>query len=140
MKAGDVIGDETLSFEVLHPDGGYLPKSRNAYSLVLRLTLNDNGRLFHALFTGDVEDTHMDLYKAAHHGSKYSNMQTLVDMVSPVLTIISCGEDNRYGHPHAEAVRRFEEAGSKIAVTKDTGAVTVRIRDGKWRVEYQKQE
>ncbi|EOS51948.1 hypothetical protein C809_00703 [Lachnospiraceae bacterium MD335] len=156
VKAGDVIGDETLSFEVLHPDENYLPNSRNAYSLVLRLSVNDNGTLFHALLTGDVEadgeeraaeyleehckDIHMDLYKAAHHGSKYSNTQTLVDKVHPALTIISCGEKNRYGHPHAEAVRCFEQTGSKIAVTKDTGAVTVRIRDGRCRVEFQKQE
>lgn len=152
-KAGDKIGDETLFFEVLHPDGDYVPKSRNAYSLVLRLTLKEKGTQFHALLTGDVEadgeeaavkylkqngddKTHIDLYKAAHHGSKYSNTWELLQIIKPTVTVISCGEKNRYGHPHAEAVENFEKAGSKIAITKDTGAVIVRIRGGKWRLEY----
>ena len=152
-KAGDVIGDETLCFEVLHPDSDYVPESRNAYSLVLRLTLNDKGTQFNAILTGDVEadgeaevaaylkenygnDIHADLYKAAHHGSKYSNTWALLEMVRPTLTIISCGEQNRYGHPHAEAVENFKKSGSQIAVTKDTGAVIVRIRNGKWHMEY----
>lgn len=151
-KAGDVIGDETLSFEVLHPDEGYAPESKNAYSLVMRLIVKGKEQQFAALFTGDVEadgeekaaeylekkcgDAHMDLYKAAHHGSKYSNTETIIDVAKPALTVISCGEKNRYGHPHKEAVENFEKAGSQIAITKDTGAVTVRIRKGEWEVEY----
>ena len=76
------------------------------------------------------------MYKAAHHGSKYSNTWELLELVRPTLTVISCGEQNRYGHPHAEALEHFEKSGSQIVVTKDTGAVIVRIRDGNWRVEY----
>lgn len=155
VKAGDIIGDGTLFFEVLHPGRDYVPKSRNAYSLVLKLTLNDSGTQFNAIFTGDVEadgeekvveylkeneegNMHIDLYKAAHHGSKYSNTWELLNIVRPTFTVISCGEKNRYGHPHAQAVKNFEDSGSKIAVTKDVGAVTVRIRKGRWRVEYGK--
>ncbi len=155
VKAGDVIGDETLFFEVLHPDRDYVPESRNAYSLVLKLTLNDKGMQFYALLTGDVEadgeeavaeyfkqncddTTHIDLYKAAHHGSKYSNTWELLQIIKPTVTVISCGEKNRYGHPHAQALENFKKAGSKTAVTKDTGAVIVRIRGGRWRVEYGK--
>ena len=156
VKAGDVIGDETLFFEVLHPDRDYVPESRNAYSLVLKLTLNDKGMQFYALLTGDVEadgeeavaeyfkqncddTTHIDLYKAAHHGSKYSNTWELLQIIKPTVTVISCGEKNRYGHPHAQALENFKKAGSKTAVTKDTGAVIVRIRGGRWRVEYGKE-
>ena len=156
-SAGDRIGDETLYFEVLHPDGDFIPESRNAYSLVLKMTLNDKEGQFNAILTGDVEadgeeetaaylkehydeNMHIDLYKAAHHGSKYSNTWDLLNIVRPTFTIISCGEKNRYGHPHAEAVENFERAGSKIAVTKDTGAVTIRIRNGGWHVEYNRSD
>lgn len=150
-KSGDIIGDETLYFEVLHPDSDYKPTSRNAYSLVLKLTLREKNSLFSVLLTGDVEadgeeqvvdylkencdNTHIDVYKAAHHGSKYSNTWELVEMIKPTLSIISCGENNRYNHPHEEAVDNLKRAGSRIAVTKDSGAVTVRIRDGRWSVE-----
>lgn len=151
VKSGDIIGDETLYFEVLHPDSGYQPASRNAYSLVLRLTLKEKGSLFRVLLTGDVEadgeervadylkensdNMHIDVYKAAHHGSKYSNTWELIDMIKPTLSVISCGENNKYNHPHDEAVHNMKRAGSRIAVTKDSGAVTVRIRDGRWSVE-----
>jgi len=152
-SAGDRIGDETLYFEVLHPDSDFVPESRNAYSLVLKLTLNDKAGEFNAILTGDVEadgeeeiaaylrenyddNLHIDLYKAAHHGSKYSNTWELLRIVRPTFTVISCGEKNKYGHPHAEAVENFEKAGSKVAITKDTGAVTVRIRNGRWHVQY----
>lgn len=150
-KSGDIIGDETLYFEVLHPDSDYKPTSRNAYSLVLKLTLKEKNSLFRALLTGDVEadgeeqvvdylkencdNTHIDVYKAAHHGSKYSNTWELVEMIKPTLSVISCGENNRYNHPHEETVANLKRAGSRIAVTKDSGAVTVRIRDGRWSVE-----
>lgn len=150
-KAGDIIGDETLYFEVLHPDSNYTPESRNAYSLVLKLTLNDKNTSFSALLTGDVEadgeervvqylkgnyeNAHVDVYKAAHHGSKYSNTWELISAVRPTLAVISCGEKNIYNHPHAEALENLEEAGSRIVATKDSGAVTVRIRDGGWSVE-----
>lgn len=151
-KAGDVIGDKALSFEVLHPDKDYVPQSRNAYSLVLKLSVNDGGTRFCALLTGDVEadgeaevidylrahgqDGQIDLYKAAHHGSKYSNTWELLELLRPTVTVISCGENNRYGHPHAQAVAQLEQVGSRIAVTKDVGAVMIRIRNGRWRMEY----
>lgn len=156
VSAGDKIGDETLFFEALHPSRDYAPDSRNAYSLVLRLAVKEKDSQFCALFTGDVEADgearvaeyfkengetwSIDLYKAAHHGSRYSNTWELVSLVKPALTVISCGEDNSYGHPHEEAIEVFTKAGSAIAVTKDTGAVTVRIRKGKWRVNYYKKE
>ena len=150
--AGDVIGDETLYFEVLHPDADYTTDSRNASSLVMRLVLNDKGSRFCVLFTGDVEadgesnaaayltekneDVRIDVYKAAHHGSKYSNTWELVGLLKPALTVISCGDKNSYGHPHAEALETFTKAGSEIAVTKNTGAVTVHIQNGRWSVQY----
>jgi competence protein ComEC len=49
--------------------------------------------------------------------------------------VISCGENNRYGHPHAEAVENFQNAGSDIIVTKDTGAIMITIKNGEYRVK-----
>lgn len=149
--AGDVIGDEELYFEVLHPDGAYTTDSRNAYSLVMRMTVKCKNTDFHALLTGDVEadgeaevaaylrenyaDAHIELYKAAHHGSKYSNTLDLLELISPTLSVISCGENNSYNHPHAEAVANMEQAGSQIAVTKDCGAIIVHIDNDGWSAE-----
>jgi len=41
------------------------------------------------------------------------------------VTILSYGEDNKYGHPHAEVVERLQAIGSKIYATAEAGTVTV---------------
>lgn len=152
LKAGDGIGAYNMEFEVLHPSDVYLASSRNAYSLVMKLTVKDKmtGDSFTALLTGDVEadgeyaaarelaknqnNTGINLYKAAHHGSRYSNTEELITEAMPQVAIISCGEDNSYGHPHAEAIENFQNVGSKILVTKDTGAIIIKIKNGAYTI------
>ena len=92
---------------------------------------------FDMLFTGDVgERTERELVaylkkcevlKVAHHGSKYSNSQLLLERVCPGLALISCSEDNSYGHPHKETLKRLEAVGCKIMTTAESGAVKIRI-------------
>ncbi len=148
LKAGDRIEARGLWFEVLHPQGDYETDSRNAYSLVMKLETEDGVT---ALLTGDVEADGeqaaaqrlgkavgfrgIDIYKASHHGSRYSNTEELISLIEPELAIISCGQDNRYGHPHAETIERFEAVGSNIRITKDTGAIMIKIKNGKYRVK-----
>lgn len=148
LKAGDRIEACGLEFEVLHPQGDYEADSRNAYSLVIKMETQDHVT---ALLTGDVEAdgerltvqnlctisgfAGIDIYKAAHHGSRYSNLKELISLTNPQLAVISCAEDNSYGHPHAETIEKFEEIGSDIRMTKDTGAIFIRIKDGKYKVE-----
>ncbi len=148
LKAGDRIEACGLEFEVLHPQGDYEADSRNAYSLVMKMETQDHVT---ALLTGDVEAdgermtaqnlctisgfAGIDIYKAAHHGSRYSNLKELISLTNPQLAVISCAEDNSYGHPHAETIEKFEEIGSDIRMTKDTGAIFIRIKDGKYKVE-----
>lgn len=135
-KEGDVLSDGELSLEVLHPSVDYVTDSRNAYSLVMKLEYDG----FHALFTGDVEedgellvarqlsdDWKCHLYKVAHHGSRNSNSLELLEQIQPQLAIISCEEDNSYGHPHEETLARLESVGSKVMVTKDYGAIIVKV-------------
>ena len=53
--------------------------------------------------------------------------------------MISCGEGNEYGHPHAELLQRLEDFGCLIYRTQRSGAVTVRVQGKKVRVsEYLK--
>lgn len=135
-ETGDELCDGELSLEVLHPTADYVTDSRNAYSLVMKLEYG----AFHALFTGDVEedgesfvmqtlpaDWKCHLYKVAHHGSKNSNTAKLLEQIQPRLAIISCEEDNSYGHPHEETLERLADVGSRVMVTKDCGAITVKV-------------
>ena len=100
------------------------------------------------LLTGDVTGTPekelllelrerepLTVLKVAHHGSKYSTPQELLEMTDPVYAMISAGKDNRYGHPHDELMERLKRQGCHIYQTPEGGAVTMRVRDGRIRVE-----
>ena len=142
QKAGDVSLIYTgasynfgaTSIICVHPDYGYECEERNDYSTVL--LVENNG--FTMLLTGDILETQekivaarlenvdkIHIYKAAHHGSKYSNSKLLLDAINPENVVISCGKDNSYGHPHSEAMERFEDADACIYRTDENGAIIV---------------
>lgn len=83
------------------------------------------------LLTGDLgsegeqglELGHFDVFKAGHHGSKHSNSEAFLQHIQPQITVVSCGRNNRYGHPHAEAVERLESVGSAIYRTDVQGCI-----------------
>ncbi|MCD8329976.1 MAG: ComEC/Rec2 family competence protein [Lachnospiraceae bacterium] len=115
-----------------------LADDANNASLVLSLQSGD----FSALFTGDLGEEGEErwlqrattgdytLLKAGHHGSRTSSGEAFLELVSPEITVISCGKDNSYGHPHAETLARLTAAGSVIYTTPECGAVTVVRRGG----------
>jgi competence protein ComEC len=65
------------------------------------------------------------ILKCAHHGSKYSNSSEWLKYLRPSVAFISCGEHNRYGHPHEETLERLHEAGAPVYRTDESGAVIV---------------
>ena len=152
--AGDEIKDGNLYFRVLHPDSKYITESRNAYSIVMQMLYTDrkNEKAFGALFTGDVEEDgektvaeliknetydsvwsrwKCNIYKAAHHGSKYSNTEELLKVIQPDISVISSGKNNRYGHPHNDTLDRLQSAGTGIYRTDECGAVMFNVYEGK---------
>lgn len=79
-------------------------------------------------------ETELTVLKVAHHGSKNSTSEEFLKAANPMLAIISCGEGNRYGHPHEETLERLEKADVPWFCTKDYGAITVTV-DGKSHVK-----
>lgn len=145
ISRGQKISDGRLMLTCLHPSSGYQAGEANAYSIVLSVTYGN----FAAILTGDVEGEgeeemmrflekeknadeltdkittdKVTVLKAAHHGSRNSSPEAFLDSTCPIYTVISCGENNSYGHPHAELMERLEEYGTKILITYETGAVT----------------
>lgn len=95
---------------------------------------------FSLLLTGDVEGEgeeqllqelkvrgieEVTILKVAHHGSKYSSREELLEQINPTIAVISCGKRNSYGHPHEETLERLESVGSTILTTPDCGAIMV---------------
>ena len=136
-EVGEVYTLGGAAFTIAAPNQRY-ENSANDNSVAILLQHGEN----RFLFTGDAEedsetdmlkngmDLSADVYKAAHHGSKTANSEAFMEAVSPSYVVISCGEDNRYGHPHAEVMNRLREMGIQIFRT-DTQGTIVAGSDGK---------
>lgn len=101
----------------------------NTCSIVIRMEKDD----ISYLFMGDAEEENESarnwpqttILKVGHHGSNSSSSQEFLNQVMPSLSIISVGEDNKYGHPHQETVQKLNEINSKIYMTKDVGNILI---------------
>ena len=136
VKSGDCMESGNMRLQILHPEAQYHAQDRNGYSLVMKLEYDG----FHALFTGDVtEDGEMAVarilpsdwkchfYKVAHHGSRYSNSEFILNQLQPDIAVISCGENNSYGHPHTEVLERLRQVGTTVYRTDESGAVMLTV-------------
>ncbi len=66
-----------------------------------------------------------------HHGSRDSASPELLDAVRPRLVLISCGQGNPHGHPHAEMLARVRGRGGAVLRTDRDGTVALtRTFDG----------
>ena len=139
LDCGETLFDGNASFECVFPDKKYKSEDKNALSLVIRYEDAD----FSGIFAGDIsseEEAYMQkngyvqkttFYMAAHHGSQYSNSAAFLQALSPEISVISCGENNRYGHPGAEAVEHIRNAGSSIYYTAKNGRIRIKAeKDG----------
>lgn len=144
LAAGDCLHTKTADITCLFPDASYATEDKNALSMVL--LYEDTG--FRGIFTGDISATeeqylleqrgkveNVSFYKAAHHGSKYSNSGEWLEVLSPEISTISCGENNRYGHPGKEAIENMKKTGSALYDTRECGQIKIRSYAGEYVVE-----
>ena len=117
-------------------------ESGNEASMVLAVQYGK----FDMLLTGDVEgegekqltqqleesypDCTWDVLKVAHHGSKNSSTEEVLQQIQPAYAFISAGQENRYTHPHQETIERLADVGCKIYSTQENGAIIVEVEDG----------
>ena len=130
VKSGDVIRFGEVELRVLWPPPG--TESTNDDSVVLKLKFRERS----ILLTGDIEkkaeralitaDLKTDVVKVAHHGSKTSSTDAFVTATNPRLAIISVGQDSMFGHPHAQVVERWKQAGAEVLTTGKCGMITVK--------------
>ncbi len=69
-------------------------------------------------------DLKCDILKAGHHGSKTSTCEEFVKFLHPEQAIISCGKDNRYGHPHKEVIKILNKYKILIRRTDVEGSIS----------------
>jgi beta-lactamase superfamily II metal-dependent hydrolase len=54
-----------------------------------------------------------------------SSTQAFVDAARPALAVVSVGQDSPHGHPHAEVITRWLDAGALVLTTGERGTITV---------------
>lgn len=108
----------------------------NEMSVVIKSVYGETS----VLLTGDAEiksekamiakykngELDIDILKAGHHGSSSSSSHSFLTATTPDLVIISCGEGNKYGHPHEVVMDRFAKAEIEVFRTDLDGTVVVK--------------
>jgi len=122
--------------DIVFPFGSFLGqefKDSNNTSIVAKLVFEKNS----FLFTGDIYksverelikkeiDIDSDILKVSHHGSKTSSSEEFIAEVSPEISIISVGKENKYGHPHPEVLEILEKYGIRILRTDLDGDIKI---------------
>ena len=144
-KAGvEVLNDGDLSVTFAAPVRTEY-KSLNNVSAVVKIVYK--GSSF--LFTGDAEeqaegditaDVRADILKVGHHGSSTSSSWDFLDRVKPSCAIISCGEGNDYGHPHAETLEKLSDIGAAVYRTDLDGTVIIETQGDGYTVYTENSE
>ncbi len=70
-----------------------------------------------------------EILKVAHHGSETGTSQAFLDTATPDIAVISCGEDNPYGHPDEAVLSLLDAAGAKTLRTDQMGDIAI-LTDG----------
>lgn len=157
ISAGDGWECDSARFTCINPSEGCRLKNENAYSECFyveffekKTRASKEPEAVTMLLTGDVEGEgeealmhqlalrgigSVDILKVAHHGSRGATSEEFLELIRPAISVISCGRNNRYGHPHPELLKRLETEGSMIISTAQCGAVKVRVKAGKVSVE-----
>jgi len=152
--AGQAWTWDGVRFELLHPAGpDARAKKTNDLSCVLKVTAGVTTDARSMLLTGDIEAPaeaqllqrdavalRADVLLVPHHGSRTSSSEAFLAAVHPSAAVVPVGYRNRFRHPNAEVLERYQNAGIMIRRTDLEGAVTIYLQAGKFEIKSQRRE
>ncbi|MDR4987849.1 MAG: ComEC/Rec2 family competence protein [Bacteroidales bacterium] len=137
---------EDAHMVLLHPVNPSSDHLNNA-SVVARITLGE----VTLLLTGDAELAaedqmlsdpellNVNVLKVGHHGSWTSSNEAFLAAVLPEVSVIQCGADNPYGHPHNVALQRLHAVGTEIYRTDIHGTVIMESDGVEYKISTEKE-
>jgi beta-lactamase superfamily II metal-dependent hydrolase len=145
VSAGDELDWGASGVTVLSPPGsGFSEDNDNSVATLIEHGPDpDTGRV---LLTGDAEaraeeymsqgaDTGpLAVLKVGHHGSSTSTTPLFLSRFQPRVAVISVGEDNGYGHPTPQTLRRLRTVGAEVFRADENGDVIVTLNDNELEV------
>jgi competence protein ComEC len=143
-QAGQYWEWDGVVFRVLHPSTQRESVGNNA-SCVLRIETHHQ----RFLLTGDIEkkaeksllkrdvNLRSSVLVAPHHGSRTSSTDSFIQAVDPDWVIFSSGYRNRFHHPAAEVMARYQQFQVSVLNTSCDGAIIIRSGESlevqRWR-------
>lgn len=124
-----IIESDGLSVKMVAPVSDSY-EDLNNYSAVIRIVYGDTS----FLFSGDAEDTSeaeitddikADVLKVGHHGSDTATSDDFLAKVNPSIAVISCGKDNKYGHPTENTLKKLNDKGITVLRTDELGTIVI---------------
>lgn len=129
LNKGDFIDSGGINIKVLSAQG----KDNNSGSLACLCSINDTKALMLADIPIETEEKlsfeDVDIVKIGHHGSKTSTSEKMLNEAKPEIAIISCGKNNRYGHPTNRVLELLENSGIIIKRTDLEGAICIKRKN-----------
>ncbi len=145
LVAGQALHVGGVAVRVWHPPppDWERPRVRNDDSVVLELRYGEVSVVLPGDISAEVERSIASsiprarhrVLKAAHHGSASSTSAEWLDTLRPDVVIVSCGRENRYGHPAPAVLERVRRQGARVFRTDRDGQVVVETDGTGLRVE-----
>lgn len=153
VQKGDCLyPDPSCRVYILHPDSQYTTAERqdgaacNNSSVVLKVQYGQNGILFSGDLQLEAEESlaiyddflECEILKVAHHGAAGATSLNLLNQVRPLCGVISVASQNKFKHPSAHTLDRFNQLGIPLYLTSREGAIIFevgmeQIRKVNWR-------
>ena len=139
QKGTKIKIDNFTTVDILSPQSENIADNMNDNSIVAKFEAYN----FSILFTGDASEKiekelikekinlKSDILKVSHHGSKTGTSEEFLKSVKPKIALIGVGENNKFGHPTEDVIKRLTENKVKIYRTDRNGEISIKIKKNK---------
>lgn len=139
QKGTKIKIDNFTTVDILSPQSENIADNMNDNSIVAKFEAYN----FSILFTGDASEKiekelikekinlKSDILKVSHHGSKTGTSEEFLKSVKPKIALIGVGENNKFGHPTKDVIKRLTENKIKIYRTDTDGEIRIKIKKRK---------
>lgn len=138
VRQGDHIDLGNFRCEIIWPYG-YKDQGGNPDSLCILIEHLQYG--WKTLMVGDAEEEEIkeilesgfcakvDVFKVGHHGSARSVNDKVLNVLQPLICLLSVGKENLYGHPDGDVVQELESSGALVLRSDVHGDVCLRYKE-----------
>lgn len=143
VAGAEIVSDGAgYTVDVLAPAEGTESEDMNDYSAIVRVTYGETSLLLTGDATAqeivDASPGHVDVLKAAHHGSETGTDAAVMAETTPAYVVMSYAEGNSYGHPDQITLDAVAAAGAVACSTAAQGNVTVTLDGEQVSVETER--